>query len=211
MSTRRLLVLSMLAFTLTACSAQTMQPNFEHNPHPKDAYKLRVVFKDLPGPLVLASASATYGISNLPCAVVSKHPTHANQPIAYSSFVMNKIAENTYEGMFYTDAMIDKDYFGNGICHWYLESVGAAFTASNAPRETVFSVSFPMMDTITHEPSEYMRGVHTTMYFAKMDYPRVKEIDDYPAFGEENRQKLDKLRDDELFQAEVSLDKVTTP
>lgn len=209
MTASRLPAASLLFLILSACSAQTMQPHFQRNPHPKDAYKLRVVFKNPPGPLQPYAASGSYGVSNLPCAVLKDIvPTHANQPVADAQFVMNKVAENTYEGVFYIDAMEDKDYYGNGVCHWELQGVSAGFRASNTPGESVFSVGFPMTDVITHQPTEYMKGVHTTMYFSKMDYPRVKGFDDFPAAATQDRARWDKLKDDEIFQADVTLEKV---
>lgn len=199
----RLLALSMLALALTACRAQThMQPNFDRNPHPRDGYRLRVVLKNPPGPLSPDGASTAYEISNLPCAVVEEHPTHANQPVADVPFAMDKVGENTYEGVFYLDAMQDKDYFGHGICHWQASSPGMWFKANGKPEETAFIVSL--------SKNQIRDGFRTTIYYARTGYPRAAGMDSYKDYGTDDRARY-KLQDDELFQAEVSLDKVATP
>lgn len=204
MTATRLLISPLLALTLTACGAQTpMKPNFERNPHPHDAYRLRVVLKDPPGQLAPTTASTSYEVSNLPCAVAEKNPMHLNQPLADVPFTMNKVAENTYEGVLYLDAMQDKDYYGHGVCHWYASSPGVSFKASGKPEETSFIVSL--------SKSQIRDGFHTTIFYPRAYYPRVAEVDNFPVFGNEDRAHYDKLKDDELFHAEVSLDKVASP
>ncbi len=200
MTAFRLPAASLLLIFLSACSAQTMQPHFERNPHPTNAYRLRVVFKNPPGPLIPDEATAVYRIENLPCAAVEEHPTHANQPVADIPMTVKKTAENTYEGVFYADGIEDKDYYGKGICHWRIESPVLSFKASGKPEETNFVVTF--------SKDEVRDGLRTTIYYARMGYPRNAEMDAYNDHGTQDRAQY-KLKDDEVFEADVTLDKVS--
>ncbi len=202
---RHLIRATVLALALNACAAQTaMHPHIDRNPHPTDAWRLRVVIHDPPGALAPYDAATEFNIRNLECAVVEKHPMHANQPVENEPFEVRKVADNTYEAVFHKDALLDKDYFGNGVCHWYAASPSVSFKAGAGPEFSAFIIALSVLEL--HD------GFREVVYFDRGDYPRNSTITHrYVSFGTTDRASWKMLKDDQLFRMDVSLDKVAAP
>ena len=115
------------------------EARFQLNPHPKQAYRLRIKINDAPGPLkLMRNMSVGYGARD--CSYIINHIEGASaNPEKKVRAETRKLAEFEYEAIIYADAVQDEDYFGEGICHWKPEGFGLGFTATGSQDETVFN------------------------------------------------------------------------
>lgn len=144
---------------------------------------------DAPGPLRLMSAGAFYQAD---CAYLLNRLEGAMAyPEQHIPIMFDRIDDTTYEGVLHLDAMVDEDYFGNGLCRWRMVSFGATFRATGSAYETSFIPTL-MLDDVTS-------GRPVTVHFWTMAYPREKGLDGYRDFGEKSPTKFRPDLRDELF------------
>ena len=92
------------------------------------------------------------------------HPLKKNIPIK-----MDSVGNDEYEMLFYADAVLDEDYFGEGICRWQPENFGASFKATGKAEETEFNIS-DVMENLTKTNT-------LTKYYWKGAYPYLRKED----------------------------------
>lgn len=156
--------------SLSACSEsnkmsiqQQTEARFKLNPEPKQAYRVRIKINDAPGRLKptgdmyigYAARNCSYTISKLAGATASPEK---NIPIK-----MDLVGNDEYEMLFYADAVLNEDYFGEGICRWQPENFGASFKATGKAEETEFNIS-DVMENLTKTNT-------LTKYYWKGAYP----------------------------------------
>lgn len=112
-------------------------------------------------------------------------------PEQHLPITFDRIDEATYEGVLHLDAMVDEDYFGNGLCHWRMVSFGATFRATGAAHETSFIPTLMLNDIKNCRP--------VTVHFWAIAYPREKGLDSYRDFGERSPTKFRPEIRDDLF------------
>jgi hypothetical protein len=144
------------------------EPEFRRNPNPKEQYELTVELANAPGPMVLSGASAIYHAPD--CSyMVDRFAGASGQPSEGLRIELSPIGGNAWRGTFYRDAMLDEDYDGpQGAmrpCHWQLMQVGAAFTATGAPTDTIYGANLDGEDvTASIERTQ-------VVYFTTYGYP----------------------------------------
>ena len=109
-------------FSLNACTERNnmsvqeqTEARFKLNPEPKQPYRIKVKINNAPGPMKpindmyigYAARNCSYTISRLAGAKASPEK---NIPIK-----MNLVGHDEYEVLFYADAVLDEDYFGEGV------------------------------------------------------------------------------------------------
>ena len=82
---------------------------------------------------------------------------------------VRQLGDFEYETVVYTDAILDEDYFGEGICHWKPDGFGVAFKATGHPEETKFNFGDFLDDLIEKKT--------LTKYYWKGGYPYYKNQD----------------------------------
>lgn len=166
-------------FSLNACTErnnmsvqQQTEARFKLNPEPKQPYRIKVKINNAPGPMKpindmyigYAARNCSYTISRLAGATASPEK---NIPIK-----MNLVGHDEYEVLFYADAVLDEDYFGEGVCQWKPENFGASFKATGKKEETEFNIS-DVMGNLEKEKT-------LTKYYWKRGYPYHKNEDGLP-------------------------------
>ena len=126
------LLLLCLAATTTACSSSmkysVSQSDIHDNPRPQQKYEV-IVTSDAPGPWDSVEASVLYTVTNDECVPLTPIEGARLTPDTLRTFkVTSSDGGKTWIGYFYRDAIEDADYFGRGVCHWDVESVGPSFT-----------------------------------------------------------------------------------
>ena len=168
-------VLSVLSLNACGGSEKSMsiqeqtEARFQLNPHPKQAYRLRIKINDAPGPLkLMGNMSVGYKAEN--CSYIINHIEGAPaNPEKRVRTVIRQLGEFEYETVVYADAMQDEDYFGEGICHWKPEGFGVAFKATGSPDETKFNFGDFLDDLIEKKM--------LVKYYWKWAYPYSKRED----------------------------------
>ena len=135
-------VFSVLSLNACGSSEKSMsiqeqtEARFQLNPHPKQAYRLKIKINDAPGPLkLMGSMSVGYGARN--CSyIINRIEGVAANPEKDLEIEVRQLAEFEYEAIVYTDAMQDENYFNEGVCHWQIEGFGLGFKATGEPSET---------------------------------------------------------------------------
>ena len=100
------------------------EARFKLNPEPKQPYRVKVKINNAPGPMKpindmyigYAARNCSYTISRLAGAKASPEK---NIPIK-----MNLVGHDEYEVLFYADAVLDEDYFGEGSANGSLKILG---------------------------------------------------------------------------------------
>ena len=176
-------------FSLNACTERNnmsvqeqTEARFKLNPDPKQPYRIKVKINNAPGPMKpindmyigYAARNCSYTISRLAGATASPEK---NVPIK-----MNLVGHDEYEVLFYADAVLGEDYFGEGICQWKPENFGASFKATGKKEETEFNIS-DVMENLEKEKT-------MTKYYWKRGYPYYKNKDGLP-YGSEDSPDVD--------------------
>lgn len=82
---------------------------------------------------------------------------------------IRQIGENEYETIVYRDAMLDEDYFGDGVCRWRVVGFGTGFKATGKAEETSFGFG-GMVDELIEQKT-------MTKYYWKARYPYYRNED----------------------------------
>lgn len=164
---------------------------YRPNPHPRKGYRIIMTLADAPGPFESVHGSAYYEASN--CSYVISHVAGVRgNPDYERSIEFDKLNGTTYAGTVYIDAMLDEDYFGDGMCHWQMISMGVTLKATGLRTETRFAPSL-MRAQVTAQES-------LTTYFQKEFYPRDTSIENFAEFGQVDRSRYGPdVADEDLF------------
>ena len=181
------------------------EARFQLNPHPKQAYRLRIKINDAPGPLkLMGSMSVGYGARN--CSyIINRIEGVAANPEKDLEIEVRQLGEFEYEAIVYTDAMQDENYFNEGVCHWQIEGFGLGFKATGEPSETRFSFGDIFNDLIEKKT--------LTKYYWKWAYPYSKKEDgtlytDSVDSGIVSPEIYDAEKHKEMFTITVTLEEI---
>ncbi|MES2405562.1 MAG: hypothetical protein V4567_14675 [Pseudomonadota bacterium] len=113
---------------ITGCSMAHSDPNHpKKNPHPVQRYEV-IATTNAPGPWDKVKGYISYEVVNPKCTPEDKFlGVHAMPADVGIEVEMTRIAEDTWKGYFYRDYLQDEDYYGLGVCHWDVTSVGSGF------------------------------------------------------------------------------------
>ena len=181
------------------------EARFQLNPHPKQAYRLRIKINDAPGPLV--SMNDTYiRYMARDCSYVINHIEGVtSHPRKYVDIPLRQVGKDEYEASFYFDAVQDEDYFGEGVCHWKPDGFGGTFKATGKEEETGFTISDVMRNLLEKKK--------LTKYYWKWAYPYSRKEDgtlysDSVDSGIVSPEIYDAEKHKEMFTITVTLEEV---
>ena len=183
------------------------EARFQLNPHPKQAYRLRIKINDAPGPLV--SMNDTYiRYMARDCSYVINHIEGVtSHPRKYVDIPLRQVGKDEYEASFYFDAVQDEDYFGEGVCHWKPDGFGGTFKATGKEKETGFTISDVMRNLLEKKT--------LTKYYWKWSYPYFTREDgsispDFVNFGITSPELYSAEEHKEMFTITVTLEEVSS-
>ena len=181
------------------------EARFQLNPHPKQAYRLRIKINDAPGPLV--SMNDTYiRYMARDCSYVINHIEGVtSHPRKYIDIPLHQVGKNEYEASFYFDAVQDEDYFGEGVCHWKPDGFGGTFKATGKEEETGFTISDVMRNLLEKKT--------LTKYYWKWSYPYFTREDgsispNFVNFGITSPELYSAEEHKEMFTITVTLEEI---
>ena len=181
------------------------EARFQLNPHPKQAYRLKIKINDAPGPLV--SMNNTYvRYMARDCSYVINHIEGVtSHPRKYVDIPLRQVGKNEYEASFYFDAVQDEDYFGEGVCHWKPDGFGGTFKATGKEEETGFTISDVMRNLLEKKT--------LTNYYWKWSYPYFTREDgsispDFVNFGITSPELYSAEEHKEMFTITVTLEEI---
>ena len=199
--------------SLNACSNAEVSMNiqketeakFHLNPQPKQAYRLMIKINDAPGPLqLMGKMGVGYKAEN--CTyIINKFEGAPAHPEKNVQFDIHQINEFEYESIVYADAVLNEDYFGNGVCHWNPEGFGFSLSATGKPEETRFNFSDILEKLLSKKT--------LTQYYWKWTYPFSKKEDgtlytDSVHYGIVSPELYDAEKHKEMFSITVSLEEI---
>ena len=181
------------------------EARFQLNPHPKQAYRLRIKINDAPGPLV--SMNDTYiRYMARDCSYVINHIEGVtSHPRKYVDIPLRQVGKDEYEASFYFDAVQDEDYFGEGVCHWKPDGFGGTFKATGKEEETGFTISDVMRNLLEKKT--------LTKYYWKWSYPYFTREDgsippDFVNFGITSPELYSAEEHKEMFTITITLEEI---
>ncbi|QHG87868.1 MULTISPECIES: hypothetical protein [Xanthomonas] len=168
-------------------------PIYRQNPHPKQAYRITMTIENAPGPFGSVSGTAFYDMTNRdecapfdPALGMSTKPKEDGIPMDFQ-----RVGDNTYVAIVYSDGMLDADYYGKGICRWDFGGVGVSLKATGKRGETDFMPSLDKKD--------FFASKTVDTFFWAGGYPK-EDVADYPDTGLPSIQAFKEELRDELFK-----------
>ena len=132
------------------------------NPQPRQGYEITYRVEGAPGPFEDTGAFGNYVTQG--CHFVTNAWAGATAtPSRQIPIEVRRIDDRTYSATVYLDAMLDEDYYGNGVCRWQLLDVTAGFSALPAGKANDFVVEF--------RPEAITTGEPVTKYYPVDEYP----------------------------------------
>lgn len=210
-----MLFCSMTALLISGCSTNPLANNImddklgklsankplrQLNPHPQSAYRVHLILKDIPGGFERVSGGAHFGVKNLQCG--QENPLSGIVPRINSTeeFKVKKISETEYEGVFYTDMILDGDYYKKGLCKWKFDGVSIVFSNTVGEQEAGYSV---YLDQASSE-----EGVTKTYYYWQGHYKPTDTLPRFIAPGKEQLSDLQEKRKQEYFTISIGTQKI---
>ncbi|WP_232148813.1 hypothetical protein [Luteimonas fraxinea] len=166
------------------------------NPAPKNAYDIRVVLKDAPGPFAQIDAAAQYDVENAgecgePQPLSGAVPRiSTNEPVA-----LKRVSDTEFVGRVFADQVLDEDYYGRGVCHWKFIETRVSLRESSDPMATSFVAAL--------EADAIEQGGSKPTFFWEGHYPKA-EIDNYAEFGDPSLENVPDARKSEFFEVVIS-------
>lgn len=180
------LLLSLALITSACSSPMNKQPDIKLNPHPTQRFEMIVTVHDAPGSFDKVGAGVLFQVRNVDC--VPHHPITGGSdvPSTLRDFTLTRVDDHTWKGYFFKDLLQDEDYFGLGVCHWDVMSVG--------PDLYVHGMNFNPGLSLWNEPTQD----HETRYFKKQTYldrtltnANAGSADSWPADSEDVKKHPD--------------------
>ncbi|WP_159097540.1 hypothetical protein [Stenotrophomonas sp. SAU14A_NAIMI4_5] len=133
---------------LTACgSKERAPPPYEANPSPKEAYEVVVTTHDAPEDMYASSATVTYAIENEDCLPpIENFEGVRYEPDTHTLEVpIKRTGKREYTGIFFSDGMLEQDYYRRGKCRWSVQTVGAVLKTPASKAYTYFTILTPLV------------------------------------------------------------------
>ena len=180
------------ATLLVACETTSNQPQHRLNPTPEQAYEVRVVLEDAPGPFAQIKASVQYNALNgATCGKASRLAGNVPNPSIMEDVTFERVSDTEYRGVVYNDLILDEDYFGNGVCNWALTHVTVGVAGDTGPYGTWF------VTTLSNDALQ--TGKPKVSYFSRTHYPKA-QVTGFSAPGRESLQGVPEGQRGEFFK-----------
>ena len=154
---------------------------YKRNPSPKQRYDITMTIADAPGPFESVQWYADYEAPNC-LFILDRFAGVTSRPSYRMPVHFRKVDGSTYVGAVHLDAMLDDDYFGDGVCHWKLGAVSIYLKATGTAAETNFLAGMGL--------DEVLEQKAVTAYSMKQSYPQDQTIEGFSEFGERDRSKF---------------------
>lgn len=149
------------------------------NPHPTSGYRIRMKVKNAPGPFEVVRMGGQYDVRNEDkCGEVNPMTGMPGRITSMEIIPVRHVSMGQYEGVVYLDAMQDDDYYGRGECSWELSRAYVVLIAQDEGKDTRFSMSLSLKSIV--------EGGSEKRFFTHADYPRIDNLDSYPASSKES-------------------------
>ncbi|MDO9253227.1 MAG: hypothetical protein Q7U48_16980 [Hydrogenophaga sp.] len=168
------------------------------NPTPRQGYEIVLTIQDAPGPFKKMGWSALYQAKGCNY-VVNDFAGVRGEPEHTVVLPFTERPDGSYAATVYLDAMLDEDYYGNGVCQWQMVGVGAGVMATGTPAESSFRASLQPDQVVAEQPVQ--------LFYWKGYYPRSK-TDGFRTWGNNTREKFALEARDNLFSMTLTPKKV---
>lgn len=177
-----------------------LQAKYKGNPAPRQPYRIELAVADAPGPFAKVEGFVSYEARDcryMPDRIAGFFLTPSvDLPLKFA-----RVDETKYVVTIHADAMLDEDYFGEGMCHWELASVNISLKATGAKTDTSY---------VANLMGDEVRGQKAiTNYYVKYDYPG-SDPEERSDFGDVDRSKYKPELQDQLFTI-ILTPKAATP
>jgi len=180
----------------TAAVHEGTEPLRNLNPAPKQAYEIRVVLKDPPGPFAEVDAAAQYDVSNAAECGEQQPLSGAIPRISTNEKVqLTRVSDTEFAGTVFVDQVLDEDYYGRGVCRWEFVEARVSLRESSDPMATAFVAAL--------EADAIEQGGSKPTFFWEGHYPKA-EIDNYAEFGDPSLDNVPDAQKSEFFVVEIS-------
>ncbi len=208
-----------LALLTTSCGSSAMQnpsrpvrhadvkdnqpprPQIRRNPNPT-AYEITMTIENAPGPFGWIEGVMQYETAlDDPCMpdlggmAGTRMRLKERIPVT-----LTKVGENQYRGVYYTDLLVDEDYYGLGVCRWSMIAARVTLRAGMEEDEANFFENIFFDDLVSKD--------RVKAYFWKGRYPKG-QIKGMNVPGEEALEKFKPEVRDELFALAFDIRKLT--
>lgn len=155
----RLLFLPLLA--APACT-QSRSIEILDNPAPKQRYEVTLEVHQPPGQFdATARGWVYYRVDNSRCLPLTPFEGATIFPEKIVEFNVTRVSATVYRGKIFLDRLQDQDYYGLGICHWNINTLGIELKGNGVNFNTAMS------------GGELLAGKPATTYYAVADYQRA--------------------------------------
>lgn len=156
---RRLLLLLPLA--AAAGCTQSRSIEIRDASAPKALYEVTLQIHQPPGPFDdTARGWVYYRVENNRCLPLTPISGATIYPDKTIEFAVTRVSATEYRGTFFADRLQDQDYYGLGICHWTVNTVGITLSANGVRFDPALG------DTALRS------GKPVTTYYTTADYRR---------------------------------------
>ncbi len=168
------------------------------NPKPQKGYEVVLTIQDAPGPFQKMGWSGMYQATGCNF-IVNDWAGVRGMPERLLQIPFTVRPDGSQVATVYLDAMLDEDYYGNGVCQWTLTSAGPWMQASGASEETSFSVDLTPEQLQAERPMKLL--------YWKGYYPRA-DVEGFITWGNANQEKFAEGVRDKLFSMTLKPTKV---
>ena len=172
------------AVLLAGCeTSSSNQPQHKLNPTPEQAYEVRLLIEEAPGPFAQVKASVQYNALNgATCGKASRLAGNVPNPSVMEDVSFERVSDTEYRGVVYNDLLVDEDYFGNGVCNWALThvSVGVTGDTSDYGSWYVATLSNDALQTGRPRVRYYSRAPYPTAQVTGYSVPEHETLQGIP-------------------------------
>ncbi|MEH6422138.1 hypothetical protein [Pseudomonas sp. CGJS7] len=126
-----------MTVSTAACQQPVPLPEIKLNPNPKHKYEVVMTIRDVPRPFEKIAGNLQFDVPRDKDACIPLDQTRAlggvrNRPTKDIPLELRKVSDTEYRGVFFTDMILEEDYYGLGVCPWELTAVGVKLFAKPA-------------------------------------------------------------------------------
>lgn len=158
----RLPWLLLLSLLTVPAYAQSRSVDIQDNPIPKQRYEATLEIHQPPGPFDgTVRGWVNYRVDDSRCLTLTSNGGTTIFPEKTVEFTVNRVSATVYRGTIFLDRLRDEDYYGLGICHWNINTLGIELTGNGVKFNTAMG------------GGELLAGEPATTYYAVADYQRA--------------------------------------
>jgi hypothetical protein len=172
---RRILLLLPLA--AAAGCTQSRSIEIGDAPAPKALYEVTLQIHQPPGPFEdTARGWVYYRAENNRCLPLTPISGATIYPDKTIEFTVTRVSATEYRGTFFADRLQDQDYYGLGVCHWTVNTLGIALSGNGVRFDPALG------------GTDLRSGKPVTTYYTTADY--LRRFDRTEADGSTSREFL---------------------